>query len=52
MKLIFERSQPDRFNAMLPELDVPEFKIPEELSRKRELRLPEVAQPDVSRHYT
>lgn len=52
MKLVFERSQPGRFNAILPELDVPEFEIPSELTRERDLRLPEVAQPDVSRHYT
>lgn len=52
MKLIFERSKSGRFNAMLPELDVPEFEIPSDLSRQQELRLPEVAQPDISRHYT
>ncbi len=52
MKLVFERSQPGRYNAMLPELDVPKYEIPKELERDQELRLPEVSQPDVSRHYT
>lgn len=52
MKLVFERSVPGRFNDMLPPLDVPEVSLPEEHRREIPLHLPEVAQPDISRHYT
>lgn len=52
MKLVFELSKEDRYNSMLPEIDVPVAELPEELSRKQALRLPEVAQIDMSRHYT
>ena len=52
MKLIFERSRSERFNAILPPLDVPALALPEKWQRQLPLRLPEVAQPDISRHYT
>ncbi|MGX7059129.1 aminomethyl-transferring glycine dehydrogenase subunit GcvPB [Vagococcus humatus] len=52
MELIFERSKPGRYNQMIPDLDVPEVAIPEAFKRESELHLPEVSQPDISRHYT
>lgn len=52
MKLIFERSVPGRHSALLPPCDVPECTLPEKLTRKRALHLPEVAEIDLSRHYS
>jgi len=48
--LIYEISSPGRMGAFLPELDVPEASIPEDLVRQ-ELPLPEVSEVDVMRHY-
>lgn len=52
MNLIFEKSHEGRKNQLLPELDVPNVELPIELQRKQDMHLPEVAQPDISRHYT
>lgn len=52
MELIFERSRPGRSISILPPLDVPPAKIPESAVRKTPLRLPQVSEPDISRHYT
>lgn len=52
MKLSFEKSVPGRGSDILPELDVPCAVLPEGMRRERPLRLPEMAQPDISRHYT
>ncbi|NYE56370.1 aminomethyl-transferring glycine dehydrogenase subunit GcvPB [Carboxydothermus ferrireducens] len=53
--LIFELSKEGRTGFELPELDVPAKDInnliPEEMQRKTELDLPEVAEVDVVRHY-
>ena len=50
-KLIFELSRPGRTGYSLPETDC---KLPSEgkVWRKAELKLPEVSEPDVVRHYT
>jgi glycine dehydrogenase subunit 2 len=48
--LIFEISSPGRKAVFLPELDVPQAKLPEELLRE-ELPLPEVSEVDLMRHY-
>jgi glycine dehydrogenase subunit 2 len=48
--LIFEISSPGRKAVFLPELDVPEAKLPQELLRK-DLPLPEVSEVDLMRHY-
>jgi glycine dehydrogenase subunit 2 len=48
--LIFEISSPGRKAVFLPELDVPEAKLPEELLRE-DLPLPEVSEVDLMRHY-
>ena len=52
MKLIFERSVPGRSSALLPACDVPECPMPEDFARRQALHLPEVAEIDLSRHYT
>ncbi len=52
---IFERSQPGRRAFVAPELDVPERPLddllPERLRRSEPARLPEVAEPEIVRHY-
>ncbi len=52
MKLSFEKSRPGRKSAILPQLDVPRRELAEGRRRKTPPRLPEMAQPDVTRHYT
>jgi glycine dehydrogenase subunit 2 len=52
VKLIFERSQPGRRAGSLPHYDLPTPEIPEELRRKRPPRLPEIAEPELVRHFT
>ena len=56
MKLIFERSVPGRRCSILPECDVPVIGTGEKLlsaaGRKSPLRLPQVSENDISRHYT
>ncbi|MDQ2985031.1 MAG: aminomethyl-transferring glycine dehydrogenase subunit GcvPB [Actinomycetota bacterium] len=52
MKLIFEKSRPGRRASTLPRLDLPPAEVPEELRRKRAPRLPEVAEPELVRHFT
>ncbi len=48
--LIFEISSPGRKAVFLPQLDVPEAKLPQELLRE-DLPLPEVSEVDLMRHY-
>ena len=54
MKLIYEKSQAGRRGIGVPQppegLDVPE--VPAELRRKEPPRLPELAEPEVLRHFT
>ena len=52
MKLIFEKSVPGRGQQYLPQCDVEEVKLPENLVREVAPRLPEMSETDVSRHYT
>ena len=52
MKLVFERSVPGRKSTILPVSDVPETAIPAALCRANPPRLPELAEVDVSRHYS
>lgn len=52
MKLIFEKSVEDRQLSLLPELDVPEYSLDEGLTRETPPQLPEMAEIDISRHYT
>ena len=51
MKLIFEKSRKGRRCSIMGECDVPERELPEGLRRKKPLRLPEVSETDVSRHF-
>jgi glycine dehydrogenase subunit 2 len=52
MKLIFEKSQPGRRGGELPRPDVPKPEVPPELRRDRPPRLPELAEPEILRHFT
>lgn len=51
MKLVFEKSMPGRGLSILPKCDVPEVSL-EGFERKIDLRLPEMSENDLSRHYT
>ncbi len=53
MKLIYERSQAGRRASSLPSYgDLPGVEPPEELRRASPPRLPELAEPEVVRHFT
>ena len=55
-KTIYEKSRPGRRAFTAPHTDVPDTPldqlIPANLLRKEEARLPEVAEPELVRHYT
>lgn len=51
MKLIFEKSAPGRGTSYLPACDVPAAEPAESLARKTAPELPELAEPDVDRHF-
>jgi glycine dehydrogenase subunit 2 len=54
-RTIYEKSKPGRRAAVLPDAEVPETAleelIPAKLLRKEEPRLPEIAEPEIVRHY-
>ena len=52
MKLIFEKSRPGRRASALPPVDLPVPEVPDELRRSSPPRLPELAEPEVVRHFT
>ena len=52
MKLIFEKSVKGRGCSILPTCDVDMAPLSDALSRKNELKLPEMSETDISRHYT
>ncbi len=52
MELIFERSRAGRHCDILPPCDVSVVELPSEMRRQEPLHLPEVAEVDLSRHYT
>jgi glycine dehydrogenase subunit 2 len=52
MKLVFEKSQHGRRGSTLPQVDLRTPDVPEELRRARPPRLPELAEPEVMRHFT
>ena len=52
MKLIYEKSQAGRRASSLPPLELPVPELPEELRRATPPRLPEVAEPELVRHFT
>jgi glycine dehydrogenase subunit 2 len=51
-KLIYERSQPGRRAGAPPAYDLPAVHVPEELRRTEPPRLPEVAEPEIVRHFS
>jgi glycine cleavage system P protein (glycine dehydrogenase) subunit 2 len=52
VKLIFEKSRPGRRGAGVPKPDLPVPDVPPELRRAAPPRLPELAEPEVMRHFT
>ncbi|HPW52993.1 MAG TPA: aminomethyl-transferring glycine dehydrogenase subunit GcvPB [Erysipelotrichaceae bacterium] len=52
MKLLFEISSKGRKLDLIPPCDTEEYSFNDELLRKEKLRLPEVSEVDLSRHYT
>lgn len=52
MKLLFEKSIKGRKNSILPPCDVEAVSLPAVCLREQELRLPELAENDISRHYS
>jgi glycine dehydrogenase subunit 2 len=52
VKLIFEKSQPGRRGGEVPRPKVPSVEAPAELRRRQPPRLPELAEPEILRHFT
>jgi glycine dehydrogenase subunit 2 len=52
VKLIYEQSQEGRRASSLPPNDLPVPEVPAALRRERPPRLPEVAEPELLRHFT
>ena len=52
MELLFEKSVPGRRSHYLSKCDVPMAELPQEIRRKMPLGLPEMAETDVTRHYS
>ena len=52
MELIFEKSKPGRRASTLPRHDLPVAQVPDHLRRARPPRLPELAEPELVRHFT
>jgi len=52
VKLIFEKSRPGRRAGRPPATDLPIPEVPAELRRSEPPRLPEIAEPDLLRHFT
>ncbi len=52
MKLIYEKSRPGRRGLEVPQPDLPVPAVPAELARRTPPRLPELAEPEVLRHFT
>ena len=52
MELIYEKSKPGRRASSLPRYDLPAAEVPEELRRAAPPRLPELAEPELVRHFT
>ncbi len=50
--LIYERSQPGRRAGTVSRPDLPVPEVPAELAREKPPRLPEVAEPELVRHFT
>ena len=49
--LIYEKSREGRALSLLPACDVPEYSFGEKDLREKPLRLPQMGEVDVTRHY-
>jgi len=52
VRLIYEKSQAGRRGSAIPKPDLPVPEVPAGLARKQPPRLPELAEPEVLRHFT
>jgi glycine dehydrogenase subunit 2 len=52
VNLLFEKSQAGRRASSIPRYDLPVPELPEDLRRGRPPRLPELAEPELVRHFT
>ena len=52
MKLIYEKSRPGRRAGTVPNPAIPRAQVPEALRRRAAPRLPELAEPEIVRHFT
>jgi glycine dehydrogenase subunit 2 len=52
VKLIYERSQSGRRASLIPQPDLPVPAVPARLARREPPRLPEIAEPELLRHFT
>ena len=52
MRLIYEKSRPGRRGGRIPDPGVAAAEVPAELARSSAPRLPELAEPELVRHYT
>jgi glycine dehydrogenase subunit 2 len=52
MKLLYEKSQPERRASSIPRPDLPLPELPAELRRAEPPRLPEISEPELVRHFT
>ncbi len=52
MELLYEKSKPGRRASTLPNYDLPAADVPEDLRRAEPPRLPELAEPELVRHFT
>ncbi len=52
MQLVYEKSQPGRRAATLPDPELPVPDLPEALRREQAPRLPELSEPELVRHFT
>jgi glycine dehydrogenase subunit 2 len=52
VRLVYERSRPGRRAGRVPDPGVPAAEVPAELRRASPPRLPEIAEPDLVRHFT
>src|SRR5215213_663854 len=51
-RTIYEKSSPGRRAFVAPDLDVDKHELPERFRRSEPARLPEIAEPEIVRHYT
>jgi glycine dehydrogenase subunit 2 len=52
VRLIYEKSQPGRRASRIPQTGLPVPSVPPELARAEPPRLPEIAEPELLRHFT